>query len=365
MPTSEASRRKVTFLPYWVSNAQFAGYYMAKEMGVYQKYGMDVEIIPYQPFLTTSEMIRDGKLDFAAIWLMNALEIKASGIDIVNIAQFSTRSSLMLVTKKASGINQLEDMNHKKAGIWSGYELQPKTLFKKYNLDVEIIPIGSTNNLFLEGCVDITNANWFDEYHSIINSGYDPEELNTFFFADYGLNFLEDGLYCLSDKMRRDPELCADFVVATMEGWLRAFQNPEQTIDLVISYVQKSKLPVNRAHQRWMLDRYKDLYMHGDSLSTTLSEKDYLFTGNLLLESGLIAKLPSFSSFYVPYNKQGNSSSKKYDSFSVKYKKAPVFRKPFIIFMIANRLIRAGKSALCRQSPWFPARPEPDCKLPA
>jgi len=300
--TSDTDLHKITFLPYWVSNAQFAGYYMAKDMGIYQKYGLDVEIIPYQPFYTTSEMIGNGKADFAALWLLNAIEIKASGIDIVNIAQFSTRSSLMLLTKKSSGISKLEDMNHKKAGIWSGYELQPKALFKKYNLDVEIIPIGSTNNLFLQNGVEITNANWFDEYHSIINSGYNPEELNTFFFADYGLNFLEDGIYCLSEKMKQDPKLCADFVIATREGWLLAFDNPEKAIDIVVAYAQKSKLPVNRAHQRWMLNRYRDLYNPGGIISTTLSEKDYLLAGNVLKESGQIAKIPPLGSFFHHYD---------------------------------------------------------------
>jgi NitT/TauT family transport system substrate-binding protein len=207
----------------------------------------------------------------------------------------------MLVTKKSSGINKLEDMNHKKAGIWTGYELQPKALFKKYNLDVEIVPIGSTNNLFLKDGVQITNANWFDEYHSIINSGYDAEDLNTFFFADYGLNFLEDGIYCLSEKMKTDPKLCADFVTATEEGWQMAYANPEQAIDLVIIYAHKMNLPVNRVHQRWMLDRYKDLYNPGGEVSTTLSEKDYQFAGNILKESGQISEVPPFESFFHHY----------------------------------------------------------------
>jgi NitT/TauT family transport system substrate-binding protein len=306
LPASAGSR-KVVFLPYWIASAQFAGYYVAKEMGIYQKFGIDLEIIPYEPFYTTDELIKTGKADFAALWLINAIEVKASGVDIVNIAQFSTRSSLMLVTKKTSGISKLEDMNHKKAGIWSGYELQPKALFKKYNLDVEIIPIGSTNNLFLKDGVEITNANWFDEYHSIINAGLDPEELNTFFFADYGLNFLEDGIYCLSDKMKQDPKLCTDFVEATIEGWSLAYADPEKTLDIVVAYAQQSKIPVNRIHQRWMLDRYKDLYYSEGKNTTVLAEKDYILACSVLKESGLISEVPAFGSFYQHYHStEGN-----------------------------------------------------------
>ncbi len=185
---STVKLRQVTFLPYWVTSAQFAGYYVAQETGIYEKYGIKITIIPYQPFITPQDLINNGKADFTALWLVNAIELKDSGADIVNIAQLSTRSSLMLVAKKKSGISTLKDMNGKRVGIWTGFELQPKAFFKKFKLDVKIVPIGSTNNLFLMDGVDITNANWFDEYHSIINSGFDPDELNTFFFADYGFN---------------------------------------------------------------------------------------------------------------------------------------------------------------------------------
>jgi NitT/TauT family transport system substrate-binding protein len=294
--------RQVTFLPYWVTNAQFAGYYMAIENGIYQKYGLNVTIIPYLPFINSKDLIDDGKADFATIWLASAIELKASGTDIVNIAQPSTRSSLMFVAKKKSGIKTIQDFNGKKAGIWTGFEIQPRALFNKYRLNVKIIPIGSTNNLFLMDGVDITTANWFDEYHSIINSGFNPDELVTFFFADYGLNFLEDGIYCLSDKLKKDPKLCADFVLATLEGWKLAFENPELAIDIVVKYSKQTNQPVNRAHQRWMLDRYKDLYFSSatNSFNNSLSISDYQFVGNILKESGLIKEVPSFENFYQP-----------------------------------------------------------------
>jgi len=301
-PNTVKPIRNITFLPYWVASAQFAGYYVAKEMGIYKKYGININIIPYQASNSNTNLIKKGQYDFAALWLTNALELKSSGADIVNIAQLSSRSSLMLITKKKSGIKALKDMNGKKAGIWKGYELQPQVLFKKYQLDVTTIPIGSTNNLFLMDAVDITNANWFDEYHSIINSGINPEELNTFFFADYGLNFLEDGIYCSAEKQNKDPQLCADFVNATLEGWKYAFNNPEMAVDIVQRYAENDKIPINKTHQYWMLERYKDLYIPKGKtfINTSLSTKDYLFVCNILKDYRLINEVPSFALFYKP-----------------------------------------------------------------
>ena len=300
--TADSGLRKVTFLPYWVVNAQFAGFYLGKEMGIYKKYGIDLDIINFQPFYSSPELLRTGEADFTALWLVNAIGVKASGIDIVNIAQFSSRSSLMLVTKKTSGITELQDMNNKRVGVWSGFELQPMTLFKKFHLNVEIVPIGSTNNLFLNDGVEITAANWFDEYHSIINSGYNPDELNTFFFADYGLNFLEDGIYCLSSTLKQDPKLCADFIKATAESWTYAFANPDKAIDIVVAKAQESKMPVNRIHQYWMLNRYRDLYFATGKTTTELSEKDYLFAAKVMKESNLITEIIPFKDFYKHYS---------------------------------------------------------------
>ncbi len=302
LPLKNKELRKVRFLPYWITGTQFAGYFVGLEKGIYEQYGIQLEIIPFLPFITTTDLIKEGKADFAALWLVNAIEHRASGMDIVNIAQPSSRSSLMLITKKKSGIDHLEKMNGKKLGIWSGYELQPKALFNKYNLDVKIVPIGSTNTLFLMDGVDITAANWFDEYHSIINSGINPDELYTFFFADYGLNFLEDGIYCLSGLLENDPQLCLDFVNATFAGWEYAFNHPDEAIDIMMRICHEANMPVNRVHQRWMLDRYRDLYFPEENkkFNTKLSEEVYMVIGQVLKDGLLIDKIPDFDSFYKP-----------------------------------------------------------------
>jgi len=305
MADTTIQARHVRMYPYWVPSAQFAGYYVGIEKGIFKKHGIDLEIIPYDSQVSPDSLLRERKIDFAPLWLVNAIEIREKGVDIVNIAQFSTRSSLMLISKKSSGINKIEDINGKKAGIWLGFEMQPKALFKKSKLDVKIIPIGSTNSLFLLGGVDVTNANWFDEYHSLINNGLNEDEMNKFFFADYGLNFLEDGIYCLRNRITEDPDLCRDFMEATLESWNYAFNNQNEAIDIVVKYAEAQKQPVNRSHQKWMLSAYKTLYIPAatTSINTFLSEKDYDAIQNILMESRLVGKGTPYDSFYKPFSK--------------------------------------------------------------
>jgi len=208
----------------------------------------------------------------------------------------------MLITKKSSGISKIEDMDGKKAAIWIGFEQQPRLLFDKYKLNVEIIPIGSSNSLFLQDGVDIINANWFDEYHSILNNGIAEDELNKFFFADYGFNFLEDGLYCLNEKMRDDPQLCRNFVEAVIESWNYAFNHEDEAVGIVVKYAKAHNQPVNRSHQSWMLKAYKTLYIPAgkDSINTQLTKIDYETNQQLMLDSRFLKRYIPYDSFYKP-----------------------------------------------------------------
>lgn len=295
------SLKKATFSPYKDANAQFAGYYMAIEKGIYKRYGIELEIIPHQAFVTTQDLMKEGKMDFTVLRLVNAIQLKDYGVDLVNIAQLSDRSSLMLIAKKSSGIDALEKMNGKKVGIWRGFDVQPNALFNKYNLAVNIIPIGNTNTLFLMNGVDIIIANWYDEYHSMLYNGLDSTDLYTFTFADYGFNFIEDGIYCSAKKLNSDPELCANFVQATLEGWNYAFDHREETIDVVMKYAKDSKLSANRIHQKWMLNRYKDMYQQKImALNTDLRKSDYDFVSDILEKSGKIKQIPSYQEFFQP-----------------------------------------------------------------
>jgi len=292
----------VTVLPYWVPSSQFAGYYTGLEKGIFRKHGINLKILPFNPRETTESILQEKRADFALLWMVNALAVRENGLDIVNIAQLSCRSSLMFITRKNSGIDKLEDMNGKKAGIWIGFELQPRVLFKKYNLNVEMISIGATNNLFLQNGVDILNANWFDEYHSILNNGIHEDELNKFFFADYGLNFLEDGIYCRRELRLEKPGLCREFVLATLESWDYVFRNTEEAIDIVVRYAEQHNQPVNRSHQQWMLNAYKSLYSRdsGKTVNSLLLPEDYSTMQKIMLESKVLSRETSYESFYLP-----------------------------------------------------------------
>lgn len=293
--------KKVSFIPQWAPQAQFAGYYVAYEKGIYKKYGLDVTIVDGGPDRLPSDYLESGKVDFATLWLSTGIEERSKGVKLVNLAQIIQKSALMLVAKASRGIKKPEDLNGKKVGLWAAiYQIQPRAFFKKYNLDVKIIPQTYSVNLFLRDGVDAASAMWFNEYHTILNSGYEPEELTSFFFYDYGLNFPEDGIYALEETLEKDPAACAAFIQASLEGWQYAFEHPDEALDIVLEYMRALHVPANRMHQKWMLDRMKDLLSLDSSgrPSGVLSLDDYNRVAEKLKESDMIKEIPDFNSFF-------------------------------------------------------------------
>lgn len=297
---AERTLKKATFIPLWSPQAQFAGYYTALDKGIYRKHGIDLTIISGGPNYSTSEYLRSGKADFAVLWLTTAIQERASGVKLTNLAQIVQKSSMMLVARKTSGIRTPADMNGKKVGLWGGaFAIPPHAFFNKNNLRVREVPQSYTINLFLRGGIDVASAMWYNEYHTILNAGLNPDELNVFFLKDQGLDLPEDGLYALEKTVMNDPDLTDDFTRASLEGWDYAFAHPEEALDIIIKYMRAAKIPANRMHQKWMLARMRDLIMaQGDrNASGLLKQGDYEATGRILLKDGVVRKVPDFSAF--------------------------------------------------------------------
>ena len=299
----EATLKKASFIPQWSPQAQFAGYYVAYETGIYRKYGIDLTILLGGPHNPSVEFLEKRKATFATLWLSTAIERRSHGVKLIHIGQILQRSALMLVAKKSKGILRPEDIDGKKVGLWrSEFQIQPLAFFKKYKLDVKIIPQSYSVNLFLRECIDVASAMWYNEYHTILNSGIDPDELTLFFFHEHGLNFPEDGIYTLEEAFKKDPELSCNFAKASIEGWLHAFSQPDQALDIVLKYMSSAKIPANRVHQKWMLGRMKDLILprgDQDTPSGTLDPSDFMLVSKELQKGAFIKEIPDLHSFYV------------------------------------------------------------------
>ena len=246
------SAQKFLFTPQWTAQAQFAGYYVAYEQGFYKEAGIDVEIV--HPSITESafERLKSNRSHATTLQLVQAIEMIDSGIPLVNILQTSMNNALVIVSRR--NVDPLTQRGQK-VGIWAaGFSQVAMCMSAKENIDYEWVPLSSSVNLFIAGALDAALAMSYNEYYQMVQAGMDLNESNTYRFCDHGYNLPEDGVYVTRDFYDKHTDQCRRFAEASRKGWEWAAEHPEETIDIVMDYVQKNHIATNRVLQKLMLD---------------------------------------------------------------------------------------------------------------
>src|SRR5665811_2503748 len=101
---------KVTLQLKWVTQAQFAGYYVAKDKGFYKAEGLDVTIKPGGPDIAPEQVLAGGGADVVVDWMPAALAAREKGAPMVNIAQPFKHSGLELTCRAETGVKAPADL---------------------------------------------------------------------------------------------------------------------------------------------------------------------------------------------------------------------------------------------------------------
>ncbi|MBF0516673.1 MAG: ABC transporter substrate-binding protein [Nitrospirae bacterium] len=299
---ADGGMKAASFVPQWLPQAQFAGFYVALDKGFYKKYGVDLKIITGGPERPPFVQLKEGRADFALMELSSAIAMLAKGQRLINIAQVVRQNSQMIVARKASGIVTVDDLNGMKLSVWGGDygDYSAIAFLKRHHIKAHIVNQSASVDLFMRGAVDAAVAMSYNDYHNILNSGLDPGDLVTFAFHDYGVDFPEDGLYVSEQRHTADPELSCAFVRASVEGWLYAFAHPDEALDIVMKYMIEAHVPSNKAHQKWMLTKMRELIIPDNDTTQIgiLRREDYEHTAGQLKADGLIETVTPYESFY-------------------------------------------------------------------
>ena len=240
----------VVFTPQWMPQAQFAGYYVAKEMGFYKEVGLDVEIV--HPSLTMSAMsrIRNNVSQIATMQLCQAMEIIDNGYSLVNILQTSMNDATMIISRNNKSPLKLKGARVAK---WMDFGHMALCFNIKEGLDYQWIPLSMTISLFVKGYVDAMIAESYNEYNQLLQSGITISEESIYRLSDHGYNVQEDGVYMTREYYQNHKEQAQKFAQASKKGWEWVVKHQEEALDIVMRYVHQDHIGTNRTIQRLML----------------------------------------------------------------------------------------------------------------
>ena len=294
-----AQAEDVTLQLKWVTQAQFAGYYVAQAKGFYEEEGLNVTILPGGPDVAPTQVLAGGGADVVVDWMPSALAAREKGLPLVNIAQPFKSSGMMLTCLKESGVATPADFKGKTLGVWFGGNEYPflnwmnKLGLKTDGTDVTVLKQGFNVDPLLQKQAACISTMTYNEYWQVIDAGVKPEDLITFKYEDEGVATLEDGLYVLEEKLA-DPafeEKMVKFVRASMKGWKYAEANSDEAAMIVLENDETGAQ--TETHQKRMMGEIAKLTAGSNG---ALDEADYQRTVAALMSGGsdpVITKEPA------------------------------------------------------------------------
>lgn len=298
--TASGELTKVTLQSKWVVQAQFAGYYAAKDQGFYEDEGLDVDIRAGGPDIVPEQVVLGGQAEFGINWLDSTLATRDKGQNIVNIAQVYTRSGMTEVTWKDSGLDQITDLRGKKVGVWlGGNEHKLFAALNKNGIDpqkdAEIVAQPFDMELFLKRQIDAAAAMTYNELAQVLESKnpdtgelYTLDELNVMKMSDLGTGALEDGIFVredwISDEANQD--VAKRFLKASFRGWVYCRDNFEECLQIVL----KNGPTLGEGHQRWQLNEVNKLIWPAPSGIGIMEPESWEITKEIALDGKVITK---------------------------------------------------------------------------
>ena len=283
----------------WFPQAQFAGYFVAHDLGFYRRQGLDVSILPGGPTITPEDRVRDGVAEIGVDWLPALLVARDHGANLTNIAQIFQASGMRLITFRSTGIQRIAQLRGKRVGVWfAGNQYQFYALMSRYDMSppqqyMTVVPEDFTMRQFLTHQIDAGNAMTYNELGILYEHGVRPSQLTIFDYNELGVSVLEDGLFARPNWLRSHQSIAVRFLRASIQGWRWAVAHPNQAG--MISYRHESAGYSSPAHQMYMARQVALLVTHGLGNQHTIGYMDpslYARTWRILRREQVIRTIP-------------------------------------------------------------------------
>jgi NitT/TauT family transport system substrate-binding protein len=292
----------------WAPQAQFAGYFAAVEQGFYEEENLDVEILDGGPDIAPQQVgsAPDGP-EFTITWVPRALEARAGGSDLVNVAQVFQRSGTLSVSWADSGISSPADFEGKRVGVWDfGNEFEVTAAARAEGLeegtDYEKVIQPFDMTLLLTDQIDVAEAMIYNEYAQVLEAEnpetgdlYQPEDLNVIDYNEVGTAMLQDAIFARASWLAEEgnEDITERFLRASFRGWIHCRDNPDDCIQ----YTVDAGSTLGAGHQAWMMNEINPLIWPSPDGIGILDAELWQQTVDISVEAGIIPEAPSDDAF--------------------------------------------------------------------
>jgi len=309
------SKEKITLYPDWLNQFQFAGYYIAKEKGFYEDFGLDVDIKSFNQNINIVDEVVNNSATYG-IGKSSLILEKYNDKNIVFVSSIFQESPLILVSLKNKNINNISDLQNKRVMITDD-AIQTATIKSILNSDknfnfssLNILPHSGNIDDLINNKTDVMACYLSNEPYTLSKKGIDYNYFSTNYL---NVNFYEGIIFTSQNEVLMNPYRVQSFDEASLMGWEYAFSNIEETAKIIFEkYNSQNKSLDELIYEGNVL---KDLAKFDSRLLGNININRIEDIKKFYTYSGINKSLNSFNSKSIIFDKEYlilNSSQKKY-----------------------------------------------------
>ncbi|WP_373003529.1 ABC transporter substrate-binding protein [Sulfurimonas sp.] len=278
---SAFANEKISLQLLWKHQFEFAGFYMAKEKGFYEEAGVEVEIKEFDFGVDIVDDVLSGTTDIG-IGRSSLVLDRLNGKDVVLLSAIYQSSPYVLVSKQRPDLINVEDFKDKKIMLSDdlGHLASISSMMKMKDIkpsDYIEVPHSFNIEDLVDGQVDLMTIYLSNEPFHLIESGvgyrvFDPK--------DYGFDFYADLVFTSQNYLDANEENIEKFHEATLKGWEYAFENIDETVDIILKkYNSQNKSKKALFYEAGILKKlaYKDGVEFGNISEARIQEIAYIY----------------------------------------------------------------------------------------
>jgi NitT/TauT family transport system substrate-binding protein len=217
-PAAQAAE-KIRFGLSWLPEAEHCGFFQAKAAGLYDKAGLDVEIVPGGPAANNPLLLAAGKLDLAMGSSFTTLNMQSAGADGVTVAAFFQKDPQTLVAHADEGVSTLTDLKGRPIMI-AKFSIQEfwQFLKQKYGFtDDQLRPYTYDAAPFLADPKAVQQGYVTED--AMLLGEHLPKPPVILLLADYGYDNYATTVYGMRPWLEAHADAVKKFVAASAEGY--------------------------------------------------------------------------------------------------------------------------------------------------
>ncbi|SFL46279.1 ABC transporter substrate-binding protein [Salibacterium qingdaonense] len=221
---------EATLVLNWFPKSQMGGFYAAKSQGYFEENGLNVEIQPGGPEVSTIQMVAAGDAEFGLAHADQLLMARNQGMDLVALGASLQNSPQAFMYHADAGMDGFEDLNGRKVYVEAGIPYW-EYLKSQYDLSgVEQLTYTGEYTQFMSDHQSVSQSFVTSEPYFMERQDVDVE---TTLISESGYDPYNVVLFVTRDYLENNEAMVENFMQAYRPGWNYYEDNYEEVNEVI------------------------------------------------------------------------------------------------------------------------------------